>query len=101
MRHPSPAPAPPDWSYFGRGAGPTADPVGCRGIHVSGHTACLAYLNDTGRGAYLVSLSPGAGIDHRGTPFTKDLLERLLNALRDPATSYPRRGEAQWRKTEP
>lgn len=30
-----------------------ADPIGCRGIHVPGHTACLAHVADADRDAYL------------------------------------------------
>ncbi|MEU6541615.1 hypothetical protein [Streptomyces sp. NPDC047000] len=40
---------PPSWSYCGHGADPATDPVGCRGIHVPGHTACLAHLADADR----------------------------------------------------
>ncbi|MDB1089447.1 pentapeptide repeat-containing protein [Streptomyces sp. ACA25] len=89
----SPAGQPPTWPHCGRGA-TTDDPVGCRGIHVTGHTACLAHLDDTNRTAYLNSLEPGADIDHRGTTFTTDLLMALLDAVRDPTTSRPRLGTA-------
>ncbi len=61
----------------------------CRGIHVPGHTACLAHLADADRDAYLAGLTPGARIDHRGTTFTESLLIALLNALRDPASRLP------------
>ncbi|MFC8819106.1 hypothetical protein [Streptomyces rochei] len=74
----------------GHGADQAADRVGCHGIQVPGNTACLAYLTDTERTAYLTSLAPGANIDHRGTPFTPELLEALLNALTDPTTGKPR-----------
>ncbi|MEV7196941.1 pentapeptide repeat-containing protein, partial [Streptomyces sp. NPDC093510] len=95
MSQPSlePAPAPP-WQHCQHGADPASDPVGCPGILVSGHTACLAHLANSDRDAYLAGLSPGADIDHRGTPFTRPLLAALLNALRDPATGYPRLGYA-------
>ncbi|MEV5137730.1 pentapeptide repeat-containing protein [Streptomyces syringium] len=69
---------------------------GCRGIHVPGHTACLAHLADADRDAYLAGLTPGTDIDHCGTPFTEPLLDDLLNALRDPATGHPRLGEARF-----
>ncbi|MFE1442930.1 pentapeptide repeat-containing protein, partial [Streptomyces sp. NPDC058739] len=39
--------------------------------------------------SYLASLTPGADVDHSGTPFTPELLEALLNALRNPATGIP------------
>ncbi|MFF0561957.1 pentapeptide repeat-containing protein [Streptomyces sp. NPDC004266] len=81
------------WLYCAHGADLT-DPVGCRGVHIDGHTACLAHLTDTDRDAYLASLAPGADIDLRGTPITADLLGRLLQAVRDPATERPRFGRA-------
>ncbi|MFB7335989.1 pentapeptide repeat-containing protein [Streptomyces adustus] len=79
-------PLPPSWPHCGHGATPATDPIGCRGIHVPGHTACLAHLPDPDRIAYLTGLTPGANIDHRGTPFTEPLLEALLDALRNPTT---------------
>ncbi|MFF1837992.1 pentapeptide repeat-containing protein [Streptomyces sp. NPDC058231] len=95
MTHPRPAPSsnPPDWPHCGHGTTPE-DPVGCRGIHVTGHTSCLAHLADADRDAYLAGLTPGADIDHRGTPFTEPLLDVLLDALRDPATGHPNLGDA-------
>ncbi|MFJ9924160.1 pentapeptide repeat-containing protein [Streptomyces rubiginosohelvolus] len=96
MTSPAPEPpsnTPPPWQYCGHDA-TSADPVGCRGIHVPGHTTCLAHLADTDRDAYLNDLTPGADIDHRGTPFTEDLLRRLLAALHDPTTSQAHIGIA-------
>ncbi|MEH0446678.1 pentapeptide repeat-containing protein [Streptomyces sp. B21-102] len=84
----------PAWPHCGHGADPASDSVGCRGIHVPGHTACLAHLTDTDRTAYLTGLAPGADVDHRGTPFTQNLLETLLNALNDPSTGKPHLGNA-------
>ncbi|MFF8452728.1 pentapeptide repeat-containing protein [Streptomyces leeuwenhoekii] len=81
------------WPNCGHGA-TVEDPVGCRGVHVGEHTACLAHLEEADRTAYLAGLTPGADIDHRGTPFTKELLDRLLDALYDPATEFPRLGTA-------
>ncbi|MFI8234932.1 pentapeptide repeat-containing protein [Streptomyces sp. NPDC085900] len=86
-------PEAPPWPYCQEGA-TAQDPVGCRGIHVPGHTVCLAHLADAERDAYLAGLTPGASLDHRGTTFTASLLDALLNALRDPATGNPRLGEA-------
>ncbi|WP_324605114.1 pentapeptide repeat-containing protein [Streptomyces sp. NRRL S-87] len=53
-------------------------------------------MTDTDRDTYLASLTPGADIDHRGTPITEDLLDRLLNAVRDPTTTHPHLGTAQF-----
>ncbi|MGW1189254.1 pentapeptide repeat-containing protein [Streptomyces sp. NPDC002559] len=97
MSHPSSDPSltPPDWPHCGHGTTPE-DPVGCRGIHAPGRTACLAHLADPDRDTYLASLAPGTDIDHRGTPFTEPLLDALLNSLRDPATRHPRLGNARF-----
>ncbi|MET8571934.1 pentapeptide repeat-containing protein [Streptomyces sp. NPDC004783] len=88
---------PPSWPHCAHGADPAADPVGCRGIHVPGHTECLAHLTDADRDAYLASLTPGASINHQGTTFTALLLDALLEALCDPATGRPRLGNAEFR----
>ncbi|GGJ79440.1 hypothetical protein GCM10011583_08780 [Streptomyces camponoticapitis] len=97
MTYPNPVSAPPpDWSYCGHGADPTDDPVGCRGIHVAGTLACLVHMEETDRAAYLGTLTPGAPIDHRGTPFDQDLLHRLLDALSDPAPGRPTLGSARF-----
>ncbi|MFF2128680.1 pentapeptide repeat-containing protein [Streptomyces olivochromogenes] len=87
-------PPPPSWPYCAHGAAPGTDPVGCRGIHVPGHTSCLAHLTAPDRAAYLTGLTPGSHIDHPGTPFTENLLDQLLDALRDPATGNPHLGDA-------
>ncbi|MGW1765015.1 hypothetical protein ACWCQL_13190 [Streptomyces sp. NPDC002073] len=95
---PAPMPAAPRWPHCAHGADPAIDPVGCPGIHVSGHTVCLAHLSDTDRNTYLASLAPGAYVDHRGTPFTEPLLASLLQALRDPTTQDPHLGSAWFDK---
>lgn len=53
-------------------------------------------MADADREAYLATLSPGVDIDHRGTPCTEELLNRLLAPLRDPATGHPRLGTARF-----
>ncbi|MFF9340186.1 MULTISPECIES: pentapeptide repeat-containing protein [unclassified Streptomyces] len=73
-----------EWPYCGRDA-TAANPVGCRGVHVAGHTVCLAHLTAADRDAYLAGLGPGSRVDHRGTTFTAPLLAALLDALRTPA----------------
>ncbi|MFI8194727.1 pentapeptide repeat-containing protein [Streptomyces sp. NPDC085946] len=83
---------PPLWPHCAHGADLAANHIGCRGIQVPGHTACLAHLGDPERGAYLARLTPGADINHRGTPFTRSLLDALLAALRDPVTGRPQLG---------
>ncbi|MFI2635066.1 pentapeptide repeat-containing protein [Streptomyces collinus] len=55
--------------------------MGCRGIRVTGHAACLAHLDETDRSAYLATLTPGADLDHRGTRFSRGLLSELFVAL--------------------
>ncbi|MFD3521255.1 pentapeptide repeat-containing protein [Streptomyces sp. NPDC058653] len=51
-------------------------------------------MEETHRDAYLSDLVPGADIDHRGTPFTPDLGEQLLDALTDGTTGHARLGKA-------
>ncbi|MFJ3164370.1 pentapeptide repeat-containing protein [Streptomyces kanasensis] len=86
---------PPSWQHCGHDA-TSADPVGCRGIRVDDHTACLAHLDEADRVAHLAALSPGTDIDHRGTPFTPELLDQLLAALRDPDSGHPHIGVARF-----
>ncbi|CAL9602289.1 pentapeptide repeat-containing protein [Streptomyces sp. enrichment culture] len=71
---------------------PPCEAGGCRGRRVEPYGACLAHLDTARRAAYLASLAPGADLDHRGTPFTQDLLDDLLTRLRDPATGRHRVG---------
>ncbi|MFF5393181.1 pentapeptide repeat-containing protein [Streptomyces sp. NPDC013012] len=97
---PSAASTPPHWPYCGQDANPVTDPIGCRGIHVPGHIACLAHLTDTDRDTYLAGLAPGDNIDHRGTSFTYDLLSRLLDAVRDPTTTHPHIRDALFSEAE-
>lgn len=80
---------PPGWPHCGQGADPVSDPVGCRGVHVSGYSKCLAHLNEPDRGAYLAGLTSGADVDHRGTTLTAPLLQALLQALQDPTSGRP------------
>lgn len=96
MTHPSPEPSPalPAWPHCGHRAASATDPVVCPGILVPGHTVCLAHLNDPDRASYLATLSPGADVDHRGTPFTDELLSELLAALTDSVTGRTCLGEA-------
>ncbi|MFD8652329.1 pentapeptide repeat-containing protein [Streptomyces mirabilis] len=70
--------------------------MGCRGIRIPGRNNCLAHLAPAHRTAYLGTLSAGADIDHRSTPFTHRLLAELLNALRDQTTSLPIIGRARF-----
>ncbi|MET7814258.1 pentapeptide repeat-containing protein [Streptomyces sp. NPDC005395] len=91
---------PPFWPYCAHGADPAVDPVGCRGIHVPGHTACLAHLTGSDRDAYLGTLIPGADVNHSGTPFTHGLLHDLLKAVRDPTTGRPHLGFADFSEAQ-
>ncbi|MFI6588550.1 pentapeptide repeat-containing protein [Embleya sp. NPDC050493] len=96
---PVPSPAPLPWSHCAEGADPT-DPLGCRGVHVTGNTRCLAHLTPAERAAYLTSLTPGDPVDHRGTTFDAGLLGELLGALCSPATATPHIGDARFTGAE-
>ncbi|MGW2939823.1 pentapeptide repeat-containing protein [Streptomyces sp. NPDC001156] len=87
-------PGAPSWPHCGHDA--TPDSAGCHGRSVEPHTACLAHLTDADRSAYFVGLQMGADLDHRGTPFTVELLNELLAALTDPATNRPHLGNARF-----
>ncbi|MFJ6079866.1 pentapeptide repeat-containing protein [Streptomyces sp. NPDC092369] len=91
----TPEPVVPDWPNCGDGV-TGGDRAGCNGRSVAPHSACLAHLSDVDRDAHLASLDAGDDIDHRGTTFTGALLDRLLNALKDPATNHPRLGEVRF-----
>ncbi|MBA8974422.1 pentapeptide repeat-containing protein [Streptomyces calvus] len=82
----------PDWPQCAHGSG--ADR--CRGRRVDPHPACLAHLGSAERAGHLAGLRPGAALDHRGTPFTPDLLDELLAALDDPATGRRVLGPAEF-----
>ncbi|WP_351233258.1 pentapeptide repeat-containing protein [Streptomyces sp. NPDC002133] len=84
----------PPWPHCARGADPASDPVGCRGRQVEQYGACLTHLTNADRSTYLGALAPGRGLDHRGTPISQNLLQQLLDALRDPATGRPCLGNA-------
>ncbi|MFE1947115.1 pentapeptide repeat-containing protein [Streptomyces massasporeus] len=87
------------WLCCGHGAD-AEDLVGCRGVQVPGHIACLAHLTETDRDTYLDGLTPGADIDHRGTPFTEPLLEALLRALHDPTIGKPHFGASAFQEAQ-
>jgi hypothetical protein len=46
-----PPSTPPPWAHCGNGADPDRDPVGCRGVQVTGSARCLAHLDDEQRDA--------------------------------------------------
>ncbi len=73
-------PQPPAWPHCAHGADPAVDPVGCRGIHVPGHTTCLAHLSDTDRAAYFADREWTLSVDLRGTTFTETLFDELRTA---------------------
>ncbi|GHB78868.1 hypothetical protein GCM10010377_81150 [Streptomyces viridiviolaceus] len=92
---PEPSPTPPDWPYCGHGA-TTEDPVGCRGIHIPGHTSCLAHLADADRDAYLAGPASRADAVYTGTPFSPGLLRQLLRALCTPDNRFPFLGDVRF-----
>ncbi|MEU9719152.1 SAV_2336 N-terminal domain-related protein [Streptomyces sp. NPDC047976] len=99
----------PDWPRCGFRAAADGPPP-CTGIRPPGRRACLAHLPDAERDAVLRSLGPGSSVDFRGTTFGDGLLERVLDAVRDPGTGHVRLGEADftaarfedgWEESEP
>lgn len=84
----------PPWPYCRYGG--TANDVGCRGLIVEPHAACLAHLGDAERSAYLAGLRPGADVDHRGTPLSEELLRELLDAVTDARSARAHLGHARF-----
>lgn len=70
------------------------DPVGCRGVHVPGHAACLTHIDPVDRDSYFSGLQPGDAVDHRGTTFNATLLTELLSALTDSESGRPILGKS-------
>ncbi|MDX3854849.1 pentapeptide repeat-containing protein [Streptomyces sp. AK02-01A] len=60
------------------------------------YPACLAHLAPDQRDSYLAALTPGSGLDHRGTELDGALLHRLLDALRISDTGLSEIGTAQF-----
>ncbi|MEW2810913.1 pentapeptide repeat-containing protein [Streptomyces massasporeus] len=87
---------PPQWPHCGVGSDRRMNPVGCRGRVVEPHERCLAHLQTADQDTYISGLAPGDDVDLRGTTLTDAMLSALLDALRDPATGYPRFGTAQF-----
>ncbi|MFI6495630.1 pentapeptide repeat-containing protein [Streptomyces sp. NPDC050564] len=85
----------PDWPYCGGGV-TSGDRAACTGRSVEPHSSCLAHLSGLDRDTHLASLNAGDDIDYRGTSFTDQLLDQLLNALKDPTTNHPRLGDARF-----
>ncbi|MGP4110083.1 pentapeptide repeat-containing protein [Streptomyces sp. 4N509B] len=88
----SPSPAPPD----GLPVRILCFTEGCRGVRVGDRTACLAHLDEIDLMLYLDTLGPGSDVDHHGTTFTPELLDRLLGALLDPDTGLHTFGAADF-----
>ncbi|MBA9005959.1 pentapeptide repeat-containing protein [Thermomonospora cellulosilytica] len=76
----------------------TDDPSqACGAVCLPGGDRCLAHAGEQAREEFLAGLAPGAAIDMRGVPFTADLLNRLLEAVRDPqADARPCFGRARF-----
>ncbi|MFD0358696.1 SAV_2336 N-terminal domain-related protein, partial [Streptomyces sp. NPDC127110] len=85
----------PDWQRCGLRAAED-DPSPCTGVRPPGRQACLAHLADAEQDAVLRALGPGSPVDFRGTTFRHGLLERVLDAVRDPGTGRVRLGEADF-----
>jgi uncharacterized protein YjbI with pentapeptide repeats len=69
---------------------------GCGGVRVRPYDCCLAHLSAADRTQALNALEPGTDVDFRGTPFSVELLGKLLSALRDPQTGRAHFGDADF-----
>ncbi|MEW1700695.1 pentapeptide repeat-containing protein [Streptomyces sp. NPDC091278] len=75
----------PNWELCGTGA-THSTPHGCIGVRVGNWGACLAHLSPSQRREYFDGLGHGSNIDHRGTTFTAELMNELLDALQNDTT---------------
>lgn len=87
--------ATPSWPHCDVSAPALASTI-CRGAQLPGNSKCLAHATPADRAAYLAALSPGDGVDHRGTRFTASLLDGLLDALASSSTGSSSVGEANF-----
>ncbi|MGW0935851.1 pentapeptide repeat-containing protein [Streptomyces sp. NPDC002666] len=78
----------------------TCSTAHCPGVRIPDQAYCLAHVAEEGRAAYFAGLAPGSSIDHRCTPFSDYLLDRLLQALYDPEAGCARIGAADFRGAE-
>ncbi|MFF2198285.1 pentapeptide repeat-containing protein, partial [Streptomyces sp. NPDC058157] len=83
------------WPRCRAGASDT-EPLGCQGVRLPDRGACLAHLPPGEEAAVLGDLGPGSPVDFRGTPITRGLLRRVLDAVREPDTGQITLGEASF-----
>lgn len=88
--------ATPDWPHCGHGSDPSSDSEGCRGRRVAPYGSCLEHLSEQEKAAFLAALTPGADILHEETVLSSEILTRLLDAVRDPESGFPRIGNASF-----
>ncbi|MFD4863578.1 pentapeptide repeat-containing protein, partial [Streptomyces atratus] len=87
----------PQWTHCALGADPVGgDPIGCWGQVVEPYSACLSHLAEHEVDAYVAGLRPGSDLKHTGTALTQRILDRLLDAVRNPATGRPEIGLARF-----
>ncbi|MFD3543679.1 SAV_2336 N-terminal domain-related protein, partial [Streptomyces sp. NPDC058662] len=85
----------PDWPHCGLVTS-DSDASGCPGILLPGFGSCLAHLPDAEQEVFLATLGPGSPVDLRGTTFRHRLLQRVLDAVREPGTRRVRLGRAEF-----
>ncbi|MEV0174725.1 SAV_2336 N-terminal domain-related protein [Streptomyces sp. NPDC050803] len=68
--------------------------LGCNGRSLPAFGRCLAHLSRGELAYFLDTLGPGASVDFSGTTFSRELLEQLRAALRDPEDGHLRLGHA-------
>ncbi|MGW5847187.1 SAV_2336 N-terminal domain-related protein [Streptomyces sp. NPDC055254] len=84
----------PEWPHCGLAS--SSEAPGCLGIRPPGYGRCLAHLGHAEQEAFLATLGPGSPVDLRGTTFEHRLLQRVLDAVREPGTRRVRLGRAEF-----
>lgn len=93
---PTPALSRPAWPRCEQDADTATGDPGCPATPARGHASCLAHLGPAARDDYFAGLAPGADVDLRGATLDGGLVDRLVNAVRDPDTGRPRFGRARF-----
>jgi hypothetical protein len=94
-QHLDPAAPAPDWPTCQSDVGGQR----CIGIRVAPFVRCLAHLTPTALDQALSALGPEADLDARGTPFTPELLDRVVETFRADDTK-PHFGTARFDRAQ-
>jgi uncharacterized protein YjbI with pentapeptide repeats len=70
--------------------------VECQGHLIEGSEFCLSHSSDFEKSQFLSRLSPGDDLNLRGTHFTEELLDQLIDCMRSPSSGRITLGEVDF-----